>query len=248
MPIRRAISAVLPVSDRREQFIQAVERLRAALAACSEEHEIVLVDDGRAGRLPDDVGGESSDVRVIRVSSWGDGSASLRDGFLAARLPLVLQADTESGLDPGDIPRLLELIDKFDIVIGYPHERRGSPLRRLSSWCTRQIMATVFGVYVHDAGCALKLYRRKVFKHIPIESRSAFVDAEILAKANVLGYRIGETPVSHLSPADGRAPARSQRIGAALGDAWRMLHTFNLQPDRSVQREEANSSEPDRIS
>ena len=244
MAIRRAISAIMPTCSDEECLVRAVESLHAALAGCSEEFEIILLDGGSGkapGLLTDALTAMMPEVRIIQPRSEAGLGASLREGFLAARLPLVLRTDLVNRVDPGEIPLLLARIDQADMVTGYRARRQDPWLRRLLSWGFGKMIGTGFGVYVRDCGCAFTLYRRKVFKHITMESRTAFLDVEILAKANVLGYRIDEVAVAQLPPGEGRIPERRSPAAAVLGDAWRLLHSFELTPDPSVRHEGGDS-------
>ena len=111
---------------------------------------------------------------------------------------------------------------KIDIVNGY---RAGTPLkgwRRHLGRCKRVFMSVVFGFSVParpgwlgakahryaflmraifglrivDVNSKFKLFRKKIFEHIPIQSQGDFVHAEILAKANFLGCLMDETPIA----------------------------------------------------
>ena len=149
---------------------------------------------------------------------------------------LAVQTRVPRQFDPREIPKLLELIDQHDIVTGYRIDRQDPWLRKFFSWGFKKFIGLVFGVYVRDCDCAFKLYRRKVFKHITMESRQFFIDAEVLAKANVLGYRIGEVGVTHLPRTDGQSTVRLPHILSTLREAWYMLGTFDLEPDPTVDR------------
>lgn len=239
MPIRRAISAVLPAYNEEACIVEAAESLRAALADCTEEFEIILVDDGSTDatpRLMADLAEKHAEVRVIHHQPHAGYGVSLKDGFLAARLPLVFYTDADSQFDPREIPKLIDLIDRHEIVIGYRADLPRPWLRKVFSWGFRKLIGAVFGVHVRDCGCAFRLYRRKVFKHITMASRMFFIDAEILAKANVLGYRIGEVPVAHRARAGGQTTVRLSHIADALKEAWHMMSRFDLIPDPTVDR------------
>ena len=149
---------------------------------------------------------------------------------------MLFRSDADNQFDANELPLLIKLIDKHDIVTGYRLERKDSWRRRLLSWGFNKFVGVTFGVYARDCDCAFKLYRRKVFKHITMHSRKFFIDAEILAKANVLGYRIGEVGVTHLPRVQGRASIRVSHIFTTLAEAWQMLHSFDLQPDSTVKR------------
>lgn len=246
MPIRRAVSAVMPAYNEEACLIEATENLRSVLADCTEEHEIILVDDGSTdatGHLMDELAAKYPDVRVIHHKPNAGYGVSLRDGFLAARLPLVFYTDADNQFDMREIPLLLALIDKHDIVTGYRARRRDPWRRKFFSWGFKKLIGLAFGVRVRDCDCAFKLYRRKVFRHVTTESCMFFIDAEILAKANVLGYRIGEVAVTHLPRSSGQTTVRLSHILTTIREAWHMLRTFDLVPDPSVNREQVLSGE-----
>jgi len=239
MPIRRAISAVMPAYNEEDCIEQATEELRAALAECTEEYEVILVDDGstdRTGEIVDALAEQHGEVRAIHHRPNAGYGVSLKDGFLTARLPLVFYTDADGQFDVREIPKLLELIDGHEIVTGYRVDRQDPRLRKFFSWGFKKLIGTVFGVYVRDCDCALKLYRRKVFQHITMESRMFFIDAEILAKANALGYRIGEVGVTHRPRSGGETTVRLGHILTTLREAWHMLRRFDLEPDPAVRR------------
>ncbi|MBN2584711.1 MAG: glycosyltransferase family 2 protein [Planctomycetes bacterium] len=248
MPIRRAISAVLPAYNEQDCIVEATEKLRDALAGCAEEFEIILVDDGSTDRTPqlvDELSEQYPEVRTIHHKPNAGYGVSLRDGFLAARLPLVFYTDADNQFDPREIPRLIDLIDRYDIVSGYRIDRQDPWMRKFFSWGFKKFIGAIFGVYVRDCDCAFKLYRRKVFKHVTIESRMFFVDAEVLAKANVLGYRIGEVGVTHLPRSGGQSTVRLGHIISTLREAWHMFRHFDLKPDPSVDRDRPRDDESD---
>lgn len=248
MPIRRAVSAVMPAYNEEDCIVEATEHLRKALAECTEEHEIILVDDGstdRTGELADELAAKYPEVSVIHHRPNAGYGVSLKDGFLAARLPLVFYTDADNQFDMSEIPRLLALIDKHDIVTGYREKRRDPWTRKFFSWGFKKLIGMVFGVHVRDCDCAMKLYRRKVFQHITMDSRMFFIDAEILAKANVLGYRIGEVGVTHLPRAGGRSTVRLSHILTTLREAAHMLRHFDLTPDPTVDRSRRDQPEAD---
>lgn len=138
-------------------------------------------------------------------------------------MPLVFYMDADGQFDPQEIRLLADGIRQADIVTGYRANRRDPWMRKFFSWGFKTLIGLVFGVRVRDCDCAFKLYRRKVFNEIAIASEGFFVDAEVLAKANVLGYRIDEVPVTHHPRAGGESTVRLSHILSTLREAWRLL-------------------------
>ena len=241
MPMRRAVSAVMRACDDEDRVADAATALRDALAACTEEFEIVLVDDGSTDGTAQRIGAlceQHRQLRTIRHDAPLGLGACLRDGAAAARLPLVLQTEATARVDLGGLPRMLDEIERHDLVLGYRTKRLDGPGRRLASWAMRQLAATIFGVYARDAACPVKLYRRKGLKHVPIESRGRFVHVEVIAKANVLGYRIGESALEPQPPQkESRPEACRSEAGQVLRDAWAMFRRFELAPDPTARRD-----------
>jgi glycosyltransferase involved in cell wall biosynthesis len=237
----------MTVQSQATELAEAVESLRGILAACSEEFELLLVVDAAASDEllsgAKDLADGHDDVRVVRCKAPGRG-AGLQCGLPETRLPLILTTDAALDVDEGDVAKLLAQVDQHEVVIGCRTGRRVSLLRRVMSLGYNRFVRTVFGVYVLDCNCPLKLYRRKVFKHIPLASRGLFVEAEMLAKANVLGYRVGEVAVAGKMRPSQQWPAGPGDIALTLSDAFRMVRTFDLEPDPSVNRSQGEAEKP----
>jgi glycosyltransferase involved in cell wall biosynthesis len=192
--------------------------------------EIILVDDGSTDATPamaDALASRFPQLRVLHHASRMGMGAALRSGIAAARYPLLAYTTCDRQYQPGDLQRLLEAIDKVDLVIGYrlwlqtpPLLRRlgsiyrgavrvlfGIPLDPLPSWLghggqkKRWLARWLFGVRVHDVECAFRLCRRSIFEHLPIQSHGPFAQVELLAKANFLGCWITQVPVA-FNPAE----------------------------------------------
>ena len=70
--------------------------------------------------------------------------------------------------DPADIPRLLDRLDQgFDVVSGWRRDRQDASLtRKIPSWLANRMMARLSGVPLHDFGCTMKAYRRRVLEGV----------------------------------------------------------------------------------
>jgi hypothetical protein len=75
----------------------------------------------------------------------------------------------------------------------------------------------MFGLKVKDIDCAFKLFHRKVFENIQLESSGAMISTEMLVKIIKKGYRLHEMGVLHSPRLTGK------QTGANL---WVVLRAF----------------------
>ena len=83
-----------------------------------------------------------------------------------------------------------------------------------SEWWYRVRVGWVFGVPLADVNSAFKLYRTAFLKRFPIQSDSAFVHTELVAKATFLTSIMDEVP---LTPQPHPLPPRS------IAEDWRLV-------------------------
>jgi hypothetical protein len=181
----------------------------AALDALGREYEVFVADATGSGQVPGVADQPELHLARVRVLSEIPGAgpgAALRAGLAAARHPLFLYVEATSSYQADDLARLMELIDRVDLVSGQrvPESRRD----RLSwnAHAYRWLVRLGFGVRLKDVDSPFKLFRREIFARIPIQSDGELVHAEIIAKANFLGYLMTEVPVRYRAPGGAAAP------------------------------------------
>lgn len=195
-----SISVFFPCHNERENIASVVERALAVLEDLHADFEAVIVDDGSSddtGRIADEIAARDARVRVVHHESNLGYGAALRSGFKAAAKNLVFYTDGDGQFDISEMPPLLALMDRYDIVSCYRLDRCESLVRRLNGWCWSKLVSLLFGMKIRDIDCAFKLYKREIFDHIELSSNGALIDAEILARAMHKGYRVTQRGVHH---------------------------------------------------
>ncbi|MCP4248266.1 MAG: glycosyltransferase family 2 protein, partial [bacterium] len=99
-----------------------------------------------------------------------------------------------------------------DAVSAYRLDRQDSLIRKLNAWCWTVLVNLVFGMRVRDIDCAFKIFPRRLFDEIEMKSMGALIDAEILARATRLGYRIAQTGVHHYPRTEGEQTGANLRV------------------------------------
>jgi hypothetical protein len=114
------------------------------------------------------------------------------------------------------------------------------------AWGWGTLVNALFGLGVRDIDCAFKLFRREVLDAIPIASRGAFVNTEMLVRARAAGFRIRQVPVTHRPRRAGRPTGASPRVIArALLELATLYRELRATPARagaeSVSRAQPSS-------
>jgi glycosyltransferase involved in cell wall biosynthesis len=212
---RPALSLVFPVFDEEHNIgplIRAALRLAPRLAG---DFEIVVVDDGsrdRSAAVIERHRRSDPRLRVVRHATNRGYGAALRAGLFEARGELVFFSDADLQFDLDELALLLAHTNDFDIVAGYRWPRRDPWPRRAIARVWGGLVRALFDLRVRDIDCAFKVFRREVLEAIPIASLGAFVNTEMLVRAQRAGFRIHQVPVSHRRRRYGRQTGARPRV------------------------------------
>ena len=190
----------------------------AALRTCrriSDDFEIIIVNDGskdHTGEIADRLAAEHPQVQAVHNDpNLGYGGA-LQRGFREATKRWVFYTDGDGQFDFEEIDKLLPLLDVYDIVSAYRVDRRDSLVRKFNAFGWTMLVNLVLGLWLRDIDCAFKIYPRKLFDEIAMKSMGALIDAEVLARAKRLGYRIGQLGVHHYPRTAGEQSGANLRV------------------------------------
>ncbi len=171
-----------------------------------KDYEIIIIEDGspdRTGEVADELAAAHDKVRVIHHKKNMGYGATLKDGFISAKLDYVFYSDGDNQFDMDDLKKFVALLPFSDIVVGYRKHKQYSLYRKFTSLCYNYLLRLLFDIHYWDIDCAFKIFPTKLFKEINIDSVDAFIDAEIMLKANEKGYTTTEIGVKHLPRVDG---------------------------------------------
>lgn len=171
-----------------------------------KDYEITIIEDGspdRTGEVADKLAEKYEKVSVIHHKKNMGYGATLRDGFMNAKLDYVFYSDGDNQFDMNDLKKFVALLPYSDMVIGYRKKKQYSTYRKVTSLAYNFLLRFLFEIDYVDVDCAFKIIKTDLFRKIKIDSIDAFIDAEILLKAKLLGYTTTEIGVKHLPRVDG---------------------------------------------
>lgn len=190
----------------------------AAVEACErlfDQYEVIIVNDGsrdRTGEIADRLAATLPHVRAVHNRPNRGYGGALRRGFEEARMPYVFYTDGDGQFDFEEIERLLPLMSKYDIVSAYRMNRQDPLHRRINAACWGMLVNLLFGLRLRDVDCAFKIYPRRLFQEIEVQSNGAMIDTEVLARARRQGYSIGQIGVHHYPRTAGTQTGANLRV------------------------------------
>lgn len=240
-----SISAVLPAFNEEAIIERTVRHVADVLRAQASDFEIIVSNDGSrdntAAVLADLQAREPGlHLRIVTHERNRGYGAALASGFDAARKDLVFLTDGDKQFDVTELKDFLPAMDgQTDLVIGWRRQRADPPMRKLNALGWKLLVNLLFGYTARDVDCAFKLFRRRVWESMTVQSRGATFSAEFLIKARRLGFHVKELPVGHFprtagSPTGAR-PDVIVRAFAELFTLWRNLNR-DMRADPRVRK------------
>jgi glycosyltransferase involved in cell wall biosynthesis len=110
------ISVIIPAYYEEAVIATIIGRIQAVLAATKRSFEIIVVDDGSQDNTASRA--QEAGARVIAHPYNIGNGAAVKTGIRNARGDIMVMLDADGQHLPEDIPRLLELVGPYDMVVG----------------------------------------------------------------------------------------------------------------------------------
>jgi glycosyltransferase involved in cell wall biosynthesis len=225
------VSLCVPVYDEEGNLEALHAAIQAAMGA--RRWEVIYVNDGSrdgSAAVLDRLAAADPRARVVHfVRNYGQ-TATLTAGIRLARAPVLVTLDADLQNDPADIPEMLGLLDRCDVVCGWRRDRQDTVLTRtLPSRVANALISRLSNVHLHDYGCTLRVYRREYIQGIPLYGE---MHRFIPIYVTWAGARILEVPVRHHPRVKGVSKYGLSRIPKVLLDLTtvKFLRDFYVTP------------------
>jgi len=216
--------------------IENIEQLLEQVLAKSETIEVLVIDDnspdGTALRVKFMQSSEPRIHLLERPGKMGLGSAYVT-GFkyaLEQGYDYIMEMDADFSHNPNDIPRFLETVKKYDVVIGSRYCDGVNiihwPIKRLLiSYFASKYVRTITRMPVKDPTSGFNCFRRKVLESIDLDkilSDGYAFQIEMNFKAWVKGFRIKEIPIVFTERLNGVSKMSRKIVWEAAWMVWRL--------------------------
>jgi len=200
------LSIIIPAYNEEKRLGPNLKPVLKYLDAHFPDHELIIVDDGSTDNTVQTVSKAIVDEPKAKLIAYkpnrGKGYA-VRTGVLASHGDTVLFMDADLSTPLEEIPKIIDLLKNYDIVIGsrgISKVVKPAPIhRRLASFIFDQIKYFMVGLRrFKDTQCGFKVFSGSIARQLFAKGQidRFMFDVEILYQAERRGLRIGEMPVA----------------------------------------------------
>jgi glycosyltransferase involved in cell wall biosynthesis len=229
------LSIVVPVFNEEENLSPLFQSILDALEPRKYDWELIFVDDGSVDsslKVLEEIARKNKRrVKIVVLQRNYGQTAAIAAGIDHAIGDVVVMMDADLQNDPADIPMMLRKLDEgYDVVSGWRKDRYDHAItRRLPSRIANGLIAQVTGVHLHDFGCTLKAYRRKILGQFRLYGE---MHRFIPVYANAAGAKITEVEVHHHPRKYGKTKYGLERIFKVVLDLFtvKFLVSYSSKP------------------
>jgi glycosyltransferase involved in cell wall biosynthesis len=214
------LSITAPSYNERENIENMVTYWESIFSRDGIQGEIVIGEDGSTDGTKDilrELQERFDNLLVVdHPANRGYGYA-LSSAIARSSGDYVLTIDSDGQFDAGEYTLLLAEMEKgYDVVTGYRRGKQDVWLRVFADRVLNLIIRVLFRLPLRDTNCALKLYKGDVARRLTVEARGYPTPTELLVRTRTLGYRIGETGITHYPRAGGQSKLKALRTSVHM--------------------------------
>lgn len=249
------LSLVIPMFNEEATIEHAVACAVDALEQHTRGYEILIVDDASTDTSPaivERLRTANPAIRLLRHEVNRKLGGSLKTGFAAARMELVLYMDADLPFDPDAVGRAIRALEvtRADVVAGYRFDRTTEGFKRtVYSYFYNALIGILFGWPHRDINFSFKLMRREVLETIELRAEGSLIDAELIVKARNLGFVIQQLGLDYFPRTRGASTLSSPSVIMKIFRELVALYPDMKHPRRKVagpQEEQTGEAIADR--
>jgi glycosyltransferase involved in cell wall biosynthesis len=252
------VSVVMPAYNERPNLAELVPRTLRVLHDAGLSSEVIVVDDGSTDGTPQLMEQLSApEVVALRLRRNVGKSAALSVGLARAKGEYIVLMDADGQDDPGEIPRLLAVLEgrnsdlasdaatpgaahhvppdgtpadaPVDMVTGRRSQRNDRFVKRATSRLYNRVTSLVTGVHGRDFNSGLKVMRRDVAQGLELYGE---LHRYLPVLAQWRGFRVHEIDVRHHSRRHGVSKFGRARFWRGFLDLMtvKFLTTYTARP------------------
>ena len=200
---RPTVSIVYPMFNEEENIERAVHFAEEVLTGITTDYEIIIVDDASTDRSPeiaDSLARANNRVKVFHHERNLKLGGTLRTGFSKATKELIFYCDSDLPVDLLELKRAVRIMEftQSDFISAFRFDRTAEGfIRTFYSVGYNLLIRYLFPLRVKDVNFSFKLFKREILDRVALESSGSFIDAELLIKSKLHGFKITQFGVDY---------------------------------------------------
>jgi glycosyltransferase involved in cell wall biosynthesis len=202
-PWRPGISVVYPMFNEEENIERAVRFAEDVLTDMTDDYEIIIVNDASTDRSPEIAEAQARSNACVKVFHHERNlklGGTLRTGFSKATKELVFYCDSDLPVDLLELKRAVRIMEftQSDFISAFRFDRTAEGfVRTFYSVGYNLLIRYLFPIRVKDINFSFKLFKREILDQVALESEGSFIDAELLIKSKLHGFKITQFGVDY---------------------------------------------------
>ena len=218
----KSLSIIIPIFNEAESLPSLFKELKSEFGNSSSV-EIVFVNDGST-----DSSQQSIERAILDNSAWKminlyrnyGKSVALQAGIECSSGEIIGTLDADLQDDPKEIAKLIDLSDKFDLVIGWKKNRLDPLEKRIASKIFNFFIRVFSGLKIKDSNTGIKIFKREVAESLNLYGgRHRYIPL----LAHQKNFSVGEVAVNHRKRTFGDSKYGSERYKHGFFDFLTIL-------------------------
>jgi len=215
------ISVIIPTYNERKNLPLLIGGFVSTLNAIQQRYELIFVDDHSNDETWEYLSNLQKHLSIVHVylKKGPKGKAfSLIEGFNYARGDKIVMIDADLQYEPKVIPKMIKLLDKYDIVVGNRVPTKGKySLRRIMSLIFKNVIGGIILGLPYDIQSGLKVFKKSVLHNLELSPSKWGFDGDFLFKAKRMKWRIGQMNIAFLPRYRGESKIN------IISDGWELV-------------------------
>lgn len=155
------ISIIIPAYNEEQGIGETLAKIFDTMDAAHYDYEVIVVNDGSGDQTAEQVKKFPRALLLNHTRNRGSG-ASTNTGVKHARGEICVMTDGDGTYPVQDIPRLLEAMNEYDMVIGARTREAGTlkVLRTPAKWFVRSLASFLTDTKIPDLNSGLRAFRK----------------------------------------------------------------------------------------
>ncbi|MBU0758261.1 MAG: glycosyltransferase family 2 protein [Nanoarchaeota archaeon] len=191
------VSIIIPAHNEEKNIDLLYREISEVMSKRSRSYEIIIIDDGSTDSTFEKIkkiAAKDKKVKGISFHKNFKKSAAYMAGFKTASGKIIITMDADLQDEPKEIPKFLIAIRKWDLVVGWKHERKDPFFKRFPSKIFNYLNYAFFGIRLHDSDCGYRAMKAEVLQDLNLYGDHYRYIPALLSEH---GYKITELKVKH---------------------------------------------------